>query len=460
MRITIAKRNSGIAKVGLLLISALLCIPITSHARTPKNIVFMISDGCGYNHIAAASLFQYGETGVQIYEQFPVKYGMSTYSADGAGYDPDSAWNRFDYVRKKPTDSAASATAMATGVKTYDGALGVDTARNNLKNIIERLEEVGKATGVVTTVPFSHATPAAFVVHNEKRSNYIEIARDMILRSPLEVIMGAGHPFYDYSGRLKSDGSFKFVGGKEVWRALTEGTIENDADGDGISDPWTLIEKREDFQRLTSGATPKRVIGVAPIAETLQQQRDGDKKAAAFAVPFIETVPTLKEMTLAALNVLDNDPDGFFMLIEGGAVDWASHNNQSGRMIEEEIDFNRAVAAVVNWVEANSNWDETLVIVTADHETGYLTGPNSGSGEDGKPIWNPIENRGQGILPGMEWHSSGHTNSLVPFFAKGAGSELFHHYADEMDPIRGNYLDNAEVGKALLLMFEKAEKAQ
>lgn len=447
-------------KTKFALITIILIAAINSYARTPKNIILMISDGCGYNHIAATSLFEHGKTGVQIYEQFPVRYGMSTYSADGVGYEPNSAWSRFDYVQKKPTDSAASATALATGVKTHNGVLGRDTRKVEVKNIIERLEELGKATGVVTTVPISHATPAGFIVHNEKRSNYVEIARDMILNSPLEVIMGAGHPFFDSSGRPTSDGSFKFVGGKDVWRALTDGTIENDADGDEISDPWTLIEKREDFQRLMSGTTPKRLIGIPKVAKTLQQERDGDNHADPFVVPLIETVPTLQEMARAALNVLDNDPDGFFVMIEGGAVDWAGHDNQSGRMIEEQIDFNRAVAAVVNWVEGNSNWDETLVIVTADHETGYLTGPNSGRGKDEKPIWNAIENRGKGVLPGMEWHSGSHTNSLVPFFAKGAGSELFHQFADEIDPIRGNYLDNAEVGKALLLLFEKTEKAQ
>lgn len=448
------------ANIRLTFIIVVFLISLNGYSGTPKNIIFMISDGCGYNHIDAASIFQYGEIAGQIYEQFPVRYGMSTHPIDGVRYDPDSAWSRSDYVRKKPTDSAASATAMATGVKTYNGAIGVDTAKINLKNIIEHLEQLGKATGIVTTVPFSHATPAAFVVHNEKRSHYVEIARDMILNSTLEVLMGAGHPFYDSSGRLKSDSSFKFVGGKEVWLAMTNGTIETDADHDGISDPWTFIENREDFQQLMSGATPRRVIGIPKVANTLQQQRDGDQNADPFIVPFIETVPTLEEMTKAALNILDNDPDGFFVMIEGGAVDWAGHDNQSGRMIEEEIDFNRAVEAVVNWVEQNGNWNETLVIVTADHETGYLTGLNSGIQPDGKSVWNPIENRGKDVLPGMEWHSDGHTNSLVPFFAKGAGSELFHHYADEIDPIRGRYLDNAEVGKALFLMFEKVERAQ
>jgi alkaline phosphatase len=209
-----------------------------------------------------------------------------------------------------------------------------------------------------------------------------------------------------------------------------------------------------------TGATPKRVIGISKVAKTLQQERSGEKDADTYAVPFIETVPTLEEMTRAALNILDNDPDGFFIMIEGGAIDWASHDNQIGRMIEEEIHFNQAVAAVVQWIEQNSSWDETLVIVTADHETGYLTGLNSGTGDDGKPIWNPIANRGQGITPGLQWNSDGHTNSLVPFFAKGAGSELFHHFADQTDPVRGKYLDNAELGQALFLMFENPEKTQ
>jgi len=161
----------------------------------PKNVIFMISDGCGYNQIDAASIYQYGKTGVQIYEQFPVKYGMTTYPADGAGYDLESAWSDFEYVKNKLTDPAASATAMATGVKTYNGAIRVDSDKKKLKNIIERLEKLGKATGVVTTVPFSHATPAAFVAHNNQRSNYVEIAREMILDSRVDVIMGAGHPF-------------------------------------------------------------------------------------------------------------------------------------------------------------------------------------------------------------------------------------------------------------------------
>ncbi|MCI0513147.1 alkaline phosphatase, partial [candidate division KSB1 bacterium] len=121
-------------------------------------------------------------------------------------------------------------------------------------------------------------------------------------------------------------------------------------------------------------------------------------------------------------------------------------------MIEEEIDFNHAVAAVVRWVETHSSWEESLVIVTADHETGYLTGVNSGTSAAGQPIWNPLQNHGKGVLPGMEWHSGEHTNALIPFFAKGAASESLRQYADEIDPVRGHYLDNTEIAKFLFTL--------
>jgi alkaline phosphatase len=134
-------------------------------------------------------------------------------------------------------------------------------------------------------------------------------------------------------------------------------------------------------------------------------------------------------------------------MVEGGAVDWASHANQSGRVIEEEIDFNRSVEAVVAWVQANSNWGETLVIVTGDHETGYLCGPGSAAASSEQPI----VNNGRGVQPGMEWNSGSHTNSLIPFFAKGTRSQLFKEKAVNVDPVRGRYIDNLDVA---LVIFE------
>ena len=420
----------------------------------PKNIILCISDGCGYNCFDAASLYQYGKTGEQVYENFPVKYAVSTYSASGNKYNPDEAWKSFDFVKKAPTDSAASATAMATGVKTYNGAINVDVNKTRLETVLERAEKFGKASGVVTTVMFAHATPACFVAHNEERSNFIEIAREMIFESPVDVIMGCGHPYYDKKGHPVEKPVFKYVGGEDTWNALLNGNAGGDADGDGISDPWVLIQSCAEFQSLVSGPAPKRVIGIPYVYHTLQEERGGDMNAAPYAVPLIESMPTLEEMTAAALNILDEDKDGFFLMVEGGAVDWAGHDMEAGRIIEEQIDFNKAVEAVVNWVEKHSTWDETLVIVTADHETGYITGPGSGVFEPGEEIktgdvWKLLVNNGKGKMPGMEWHSSGHTNSLVPLYAMGVCSGEFDLYADEYDPVRGKYLDNTEIAKLI-----------
>jgi alkaline phosphatase len=180
----------------------------------------------------------------------------------------------------------------------------------------------------------------------------------------------------------------------------------------------------------------------------LQQLRPGNEFADAYAVPFTPGVPTLAELTRAALNTLDDDPDGFFLMVEGGAVDRASHENSAGRMIEEQIDFVAAVDAVVDWVEAHGGWERTLVVVTADHETGCLSGPGSAcEGENVK--LQPVENRGQGHMPGIMWFSGNHSNNLVPFYAKGPGAEEFAGNLAGRDPVRGDYIENISIGLTL-----------
>lgn len=451
-----------------------------------KNIIIMISDGCGYNQISATSMYQYGITGVQVYERFPIKYAISTYSAgdfneDGTwkyrgNYDPKLAWSWFDYVKSGYTDSAAAGTAMSTGVKTYDSGIGVDPDKKPLEHISLKAKRLGKSIGVVTSVQFSHATPATFIAHNVSRNNYEEIAREMILDSKADVIMGCGHPLFDNNTQPTENKDYKYLGGEAVWNGLLAGAIEFDLDGDGIADnsvedidddgkpdPWTLIQDVSEFQALMDGSTPKRVIGVAKAYETLQYKRSTVAEAGhtvkdekiPYESPLNQNVPTLVEMAKSAINVLDNDPDGFFLMIEGGAIDWACHGNSSARMIEEQISFNRTVEAVVEWIEENSNWNETLLIVTADHETGYLTGLGSGPDPDNtndniEPVWNPIINNGAGNMPCMEWHSTTHTNSLVPFFAKGVGSDLFANHVKGNDPVRGAYIDNTDIAHVVL----------
>jgi alkaline phosphatase len=421
-------------------------LPLVSREYGPRarNVILLISDGWGYNHVAAASYYQFGDAAGQIYHEFPFHYAMSTY-LDGGGYDPIQAWADFEYVKGGATDSAAAATAMSTGFKTYEGAIGVDPAQAPLLHSLELAETLGKSTGVVTSVEFSHATPAGFVAHNVDRRSVEEIAREMIYASAADVIMGAGNPCYNRDGVYNDcTNTYEYVGGEASWSDLVAGTAGGDADGDGDDDPWILIESRPAFQALMAGETPARVIGVAQVYQTLQQRRSGDNSDVVYGDPLVETVPTLEEMTRAALNILDSDPDGLFLMIESGAVDWASHANESGRMIEEQIAFDQAVQAVVDWVETNSSWEETLVIVSGDHECGYLNGPGS------DPTWEPIVNNGVGALPGMAWYKTDHTNSLIPFFARGDAASLFVPWSDARDPVRGPYIDNTGIGRVVM----------
>ena len=147
-----------------------------------KNVIVMVADGCGLNIMQATDYYTYGRTGDQPYERFPLRLMMSTYSVEG-GYDGAQALSNPDYLRSGATDSAAAATAIATGVKTYDSAIGVGPDRKPVKNVVERAEELGKATGVVTSVEFSHATPAGFVAHNESRSAYSAVRRSTVALS-------------------------------------------------------------------------------------------------------------------------------------------------------------------------------------------------------------------------------------------------------------------------------------
>ncbi len=442
--------------LSLLAVAMVLFALAGSAAAQPKNIIIMIADGWGSEQIAATDYFTAGEAGAQVYHKDFASMAMSTYSAGGQGYDPEAAAADFAYLKSGATDSAAAATALSTGQKTTDGAIGVDPEGNPLEGMLHLAKKAGKKTGVVTSVQFSHATPAGFVAHSNSRGEYEGIARQMVMESPVDVIMGAGHPWFDEDsrlvaqidekGRIVTTGSYRYVGGADTWLALLAGTAGADANGDGEPNPWTLVQTRQEV--LDAAANPPdRLFGLMQAATTLQKNRTGAdadiKDDAPGATPLNTAVPTLGEMAAAALGVLAKGPDGFALMIEGGAVDWANHANEGGRMIEEMMDFNAAVEAVVAWIETHSNWDDTLLVVTGDHETGYVTG----SADDSAFV--PVENRGKGVMPGMAYHSDGHTNSLVPLFVKGSGADRFVAKAVNEDPRRGAYLDNTDVGQIL-----------
>ncbi|MCO5251370.1 MAG: alkaline phosphatase [Candidatus Kapabacteria bacterium] len=443
--------------------------------KTPKNVIIMIADGWSESCIDATEYFNDGEKGTSVYRDFDIQLYMSTYPANisdkdipqkwSVGYNSYLAWSDFEYAKNGATGSGAAGTALATGVKTYNGAIGMDLSKKPLPNLTEKFKSIGRAAGVITSVYFSHATPATFVAHNVHRDNYPEIALSMLLDSKVDVIMGAGHPYYDNSGKKvnESDYNYKLVGGKKAWydlkagkktfstKSLSGNSTVQDIDGDGKADKWTLIESREEFQKLMTGETPKRVVGVPKVLETLQNNRTEEKSAKAFETPFNNEVPTLAEMTKAAINVLDNNEKGFFLMIEGGAVDWANHGNNAPHMIEEMTDFNMSVKAVVDWVESNSSWDETLVIVTGDHDCGYITGPIE---NNNNPNTNPVINNGKGNMPGLRYNHTNHTNILIPFYAKGAGSDMYNRLANNSDMIRGRYIDLTDIPNAIFMLLE------
>lgn len=398
-----------------------------------KNLILMIGDGMGFAHLEAAG-YRTARGYNPPFACFDVEAALSTYAAGGS-YDPARATD-VDDLLDKPTDSAAAATALATGYKTGRKVIGMaPDAKGRLvavENLLEAAENQGKATGVVTSVPISHATPAGFVAHNPLRKNYQAIAAQMLRESAVDLIAGAGHPDFDDDGRPRRlFPDYDYLGGEELWQELKAGRAGGDADGDGRPDPWTLVDDRERIRGLANGPTPKRLLMLAPAGSTLQQKRSGDENAAAGDVPLTASEPTLAELTAAALNALDDDPDGLVLMVEGGAIDWASHAGQRGRMIEELDDFAAAVAVVQNWITAHGGWEHNLLVITADHETGGL--------------------KESGFTTGH------HSNDLVPLLARGAGAVELESLATRRDPRHGRYLDNAELGRWLLRKAAKDE---
>jgi len=453
--------------------------------RPAKNVILMVSDGAGFNGWLATDYYQ-GLAGQQSYQiqrpdgTMPVVYGMrhdalnlidasgniitrieDIPSAAGAveqGYDPTTRWERLENAFLNDfaplnapytsyTDSAAAGTALMSGRKTANGRINVDwSGQMEFRTIAEIAMERDRSAGVVASVMISHATPAAVIARNASRNNYEDIFINMV-ESDLTVIMGAGHPYYDASGASSQpeDGdAFRFVGGEETFNALT---------GEAGLNGFTFIDAKSQFEALASGGlSADRVVGLVRSNSTLQAGREGLAEAdTPSGMAFNEDVPDLATMSLGALNVLDKDADGFFLMIEGGAVDWMGHANDMPRFIEEQADFNLAIDAVIEWVEENSSWDETLLIITSDHETGGIWGEGTWTNSRGGPVardrseesilsarFDPaedvfkrflaVQDRGAGNLPGYQFASGNHTNELVPLWAIGPGSELFAEF--------------------------------
>jgi len=480
----------------------------SANAQNAKNVILMISDGAGFNTFRMTDKY-YGETPVYEGTDF-VKFGMQTHSA---GTSANPTWATYNsaamfngsnstFAMTTPTDSASAATAMYTGVKNYDGEVNWTTDDKPLTTYFEKAASIkNRSIGAVTTVEFSHATPAAVYGHNSSRNNYAAIGYEGVYgsnpvndlansssnpqagdnnnydslnyNSNLKVLMGAGNGDYNDSGAAANTVD-NYVGGNATWTDIK----------DGAPNGWSVAQTKVEFEAVANGtvaSAPDKLLGVAQVNTTLQQ---GRANPAGDFDPLNANVPTLATMTKAALNVLAKNANGFAVMIEGGAVDWAGHANQTDRNIEEHRDFNLAVKSVVDFVDLGGDdidWTNTLLIVTADHETGNLWGNGTYTDNttgNGNGIWNPgetftdtikngvydtgeaftdasngtftegwdafhgfqtIDGAGAAVMTDVQWLSGDHTNALVPLFAKGAGSELFANYVIGTENISANY---------------------
>ena len=315
----------------------------TFKSDTPKNIILFIGDGMGVAHLFAGLTANKGRLFIEN-----CKY---------IGFAKTASSNR--YV----TDSAAGATALGTGVKTYNGAIGVDSNRNPVKNIIEEVSERGIGTGLVATSSITHATPAGFVAHQLQRSQEEEIAVD-ILNSGVDVFIGGGYDFFT----KREDG-----------RNLVNELILK---GYTVEQQLSNIENFEG-RKLAGLTAPK---GNGRVAERGNM---------------------LPISTQTAINVLQKNKKGFFLMVEGSFIDSGGHANNTIRVIEEVLDLDRAVGKALDFAAKDGR---TLVIVTADHETGGMT-VNDGSFETG-------------MVKG-EFTTTNHTGVMVPIFAYGPGASEF-----------------------------------
>lgn len=425
----------------LLIIFVGVCVLFLSSsafAADAKNVVLMVSDGLGMNgweaaKISGSNMTYDGYTGTDVYF-----YGMTHYmlNSDGTpqGYDEEAMWSDFNYTKGNNdytafTDSAAAATAMYSGEKTYGGAIGVDFYKEPVTSYFEKAAAAGMATGAISSVQMSHATPGAVDAHNTSRGNYADIANEMIYDSDLDVIMGAGPGGSDE----------KYVGGKD--------TLADIQDGDGANG-FTYIHKPGDFQDLAEGTMPlpDKVIGLADTPYTLGNEYwpgENDETK----------VPTLETMTKGSLNVLAQNPEGFALLVEGGAVDWMNHGKNYPDMLTEQKDFDNAVTAVIEWVEAESSWEETLLIVTADHETGMIWGEGTWTDKNANDVYDDgidafhgfqrVQDANGDEIADVLYGSSGHTNQMVPLWAMGAGAHLFAKQVDGIDEQAAKFWEGA-----------------
>lgn len=330
----------------------------------PKNIILLIGDGMGIAQITAGKIVK-GQLNLEEFKQLGL---LMTHSHNAL-----------------ITDSAAAGTAMATGYKTNNKAISVSSDGKPLKTIIEYAKEANKATGLVVSSSITHATPAVFAAHVDNRNKHSIIA-EQIADSRIDVLFGGGRGYFiprTTAGSRREDE-------KNLLAELAEFT--------------TVIQTENEFNTLG------QVDSVVGLFANMHLP-EADKQT-----------PGLSSLTEKAIEILSKNKNGFFLMVEGSQIDWAGHDNNQDYLISEVIDFDNAIGVVLDFAKNNP---QTLVVVTADHETAGFAIHN-GSITDK-------------VVSESGFTQTHHTAEMVPVFAYGPGDSDFAGIGD-----------NTRIGKLLI----------
>ncbi|MCF0172681.1 MAG: alkaline phosphatase [Bacteroidales bacterium] len=359
-----------------------------------KYVFYFIGDGMGFDCISIAETYlaqaEEGHNGMGLlsFSTFPVLGASATYSADS-----------------QVTDSAAGGTALATGTKVNNGAIAITPDGDTLTSIAYKAHDAGMKVGIVATVGIDHATPASFYAHNVYRGNYAEISSE---------VGATGFEFF---------GGGDFIGGED-WIAPAEEAGYTFAFGKNDYNEKKAAEKLIYFQRKDYDKSRTEVV------DYVTKHRDNNPDDICLA-----------DLVEAAVNHLDN-PNGFFIMAEGSKIDYAAHANSLDGLIFETIDLSDAVAVALDFYKKHPK--NTLIVVTADHETG---GPSCKSPNLGniRETLKPLDKTSANYLNdeheaaeetseyGIAWTTKGHSGERVPIFAIGAGSEKFAGSMENID---------------------------
>jgi len=344
----------------ILIITSLSCNSKTAKEEAPpkaKNVILLIGDGAGLSQISSAFYFKSTSPN---YARFNSIGLMNTSSS-----------------REDITDSAAGATAFASGIKTYNGAIGVADDSTEVKTLVEIVSPQHIKTGVISTSSIQHATPASFYAHAINRGSYEDIAADMVV-SDIDFFAGGGTKFFN-----------KRKDGENLLEQLK-------AKGFGID--TTALGDFAEIKQYSKMAYLLAENHMDPVAKGR-----GD------------FLPKATELGIQFLNK-DANNSNFFIMIEGSQIDWGGHANDAEYLISELLDFDDAIGKALDFAEKDGN---TLVIVTADHETGgFALSSTLKKTEDGNSYSDYSEITGT-------FSTDGHSATLIPVFAYGPGSEAF-----------------------------------